>query len=211
MCIALIFIISFLTVIRFEQRKIKSFLNPVKELAEKMHFPDESKFSQLVNQLKEHKKAPVLQLVNNITKWSSDRLPKMNRTYQSIKNVLKNQIGEALVGKNKMSGQALISNQLYGSFNSELVNYDVHIFYYPWYLSEGYDGRWKHWNHNRLPYWKKGEIDKYSTSGHTPVDDIAADFYPELGPYSSNDPSVIKQHMKWIKQSGAGRYIFKCK
>ncbi|MFI7231660.1 ThuA domain-containing protein [Nonomuraea angiospora] len=65
----------------------------------------------------------------------------------------------------------------------------VHVFYYPWYGSPQVSGGWRHW----------------PQGGHTPPDDIGADFYPALGAYDSGDfAGTVAQHMKWIKQSGAG-------
>ena len=59
-------------------------------------------------------------------------------------------------------------------------------FYYPWYGSEGVDGAWYHWDHH----------------GHRPPEDIAANFYPQLGSYSSNASAVIEAHM--ADMAGAG-------
>lgn len=66
---------------------------------------------------------------------------------------------------------------------------DVHLFYYPWY---GSAGEYRHWQQR----------------GHTPPLDIGADLYPKLGAYDSGDPRVLAQHMKWIKQSGAGVIVY---
>ncbi len=70
-------------------------------------------------------------------------------------------------------------------------SYRVAAFYYPWYGTPRTDGKWIHWNQN----------------GHTPPQDIASDYYPELGPYSSDDPTVVEQHMKWLRQAGIGVII----
>ena len=71
---------------------------------------------------------------------------------------------------------------------------NVHAFYYPWYGSPKIDGHYSHWNHQVLPHWNK-EIDKiYPKFVHKPPNDIASDFYPELGAYSSRDPEVIDEH-----------------
>lgn len=37
---------------------------------------------------------------------------------------------------------------------------------------------------------------------HTPPNDVASMFYPQLGPYSSRDPAIIDKHMKWISSAG---------
>lgn len=84
------------------------------------------------------------------------------------------------------------------------VNYDVHIFYYPWYGNPEHDGKYLHWNHPYLPHWDKIEAAKWPSGQHKPPDDIGANFYPQLGPYSSGDPVVVEDHMKQVQLSGAG-------
>ncbi|KAK3097124.1 hypothetical protein FSP39_006598 [Pinctada imbricata] len=88
--------------------------------------------------------------------------------------------------------------------SSLIVNYNVHIFYYPWYGTPKIDGKYYHWNHPYLPHWDKKENKKWPNGSHVPPHDIGANFYPKLGPYSSKDPMVLDQHMKWIQMSGAG-------
>ncbi|WP_083754083.1 glycoside hydrolase family 99 protein [Actinosynnema sp. ALI-1.44] len=68
---------------------------------------------------------------------------------------------------------------------------DVHLFYYPWYGSPAVHGAYRHW----------------PQGGHTPPDDVGADFYPTLGAYDSGDTAVIDQHMRMIQQSGAGTIV----
>src|SRR3990172_1121679 len=70
-------------------------------------------------------------------------------------------------------------------------SYKVAAFYYPWYGNPTIDGEWIHWTQNN----------------HLPPDDIAADYYPALGAYSSNDPEVVAQHMLWLRQAGVGVII----
>ena len=84
-------------------------------------------------------------------------------------------------------------------------NYNVHVFYYPWYASPAVDGRYMHWNHRILPHWKPEVSAQYPSGHHTPPEDIGASFYPRLGPYSSRDPFAINDHMRQIRSSGAGR------
>ena len=67
-------------------------------------------------------------------------------------------------------------------------SYKVGTFYYSWYGSPQFNGEWVHWTQD----------------AHTPPDDIASDYYPVLGPYSSTDPQVIAQHMTWLRQAGIG-------
>ncbi|HSB02507.1 MAG TPA: hypothetical protein VLE49_17775, partial [Anaerolineales bacterium] len=70
-------------------------------------------------------------------------------------------------------------------------SYKVAAFYYPWYGNPSTDGQWVHWDsHNLLP-----------------PDDISSDYYPALGAYSSKDPAVVEQHMKWLRQAGIGVVI----
>lgn len=71
------------------------------------------------------------------------------------------------------------------------LSYKVAAFYYPWYGNPSVDGQWIHWTQNN----------------HLPPDNIASDYYPALGAYSSNDPEVIAQHMKWLQQAGIGVII----
>ena len=55
----------------------------------------------------------------------------------------------------------------------------VTAFFYIWYGSLAHDRAWRHWNQN----------------AHQPPDDIASQFYPEGGPFSSRDPSVLSAQM----------------
>jgi len=71
----------------------------------------------------------------------------------------------------------------------------VITFYYPWYGNPEVNGAWMHWNHKVLI--KDGSF-------YEPPDSIGADFYPQLGPYSSADPIVIDQHLKWMAESRIG-------
>ncbi|MFC5828313.1 ThuA domain-containing protein [Nonomuraea insulae] len=72
------------------------------------------------------------------------------------------------------------------------VSPNVHVFYYPWYGSPSVNGAWRHWEQG----------------GRTPPADIGADLYPKLGPYDSGDTAAIDQHMRWIRQSGAGVLVY---
>jgi glycoprotein endo-alpha-1,2-mannosidase len=67
----------------------------------------------------------------------------------------------------------------------------VSIFYYPWYGTPAHDGQWLHWNQN----------------GHTPPLDIASQFYPRRGPYSSGDPKVVAAQMAEIARTGVGEVV----
>jgi glycoprotein endo-alpha-1,2-mannosidase len=79
----------------------------------------------------------------------------------------------------------------------------IQTFYYPWYDSPNYNNdSYRHWNHEYLPNWDKHDKQVYPTGHHIPPDDIGSWYYPKLGPYSSRDPAVIDQHMKWISSAG---------
>ena len=83
-------------------------------------------------------------------------------------------------------------------------SYNIHTFYYAWYGNLKFDRTYIHWNHKYLPHWD-ANIAKFQKKGqHSPPDDIGANFYPELGPYSSRDPEVINAHMRQIRSAGIG-------
>uniref|UniRef100_A0A1A7X6F9 Mannosidase, endo-alpha-like n=1 Tax=Iconisemion striatum TaxID=60296 RepID=A0A1A7X6F9_9TELE len=90
------------------------------------------------------------------------------------------------------------SDRDYGIF------YDVHIFYYLWYGSPSVDHQYIHWDHPLVPHWDPKIAASHAQGRHLPPDDIAASFYPELGPYSSRDPAVLESHMAQIEASAAG-------
>lgn len=77
------------------------------------------------------------------------------------------------------------------------LNYNVQAFYYPWFGNPEFDGEYLHWKHTQMGQVKNPKI-------FPGGDDIGADFYPQLGCYSCNDPIVIRQHMKWLRQAGIG-------
>ncbi|XP_041462899.1 glycoprotein endo-alpha-1,2-mannosidase-like [Lytechinus variegatus] len=83
-------------------------------------------------------------------------------------------------------------------------NYNLHAFYYPWYGTPGFDGMYLHWNHPLLPHWNKDEAKKWPSGSWKPPGEIGANFYPQLGPYSSRDPAVIEDHMKQLRLAGIG-------
>ncbi len=73
----------------------------------------------------------------------------------------------------------------------------VVAFYYPWYGNPDVDGEYRHWNHQIFGY----DNDTLSFSGG---DDIGANYYPQLGCYSSNDKELLKTHMQQLGQAGIG-------
>lgn len=66
------------------------------------------------------------------------------------------------------------------------------IYYYAWYANPTYDGQWLHWQ----------------DYGHNPPEDLSSAFYPKLAAYSSSDPWVISQHMKWISEAKINVVIY---
>ncbi|NQT83583.1 hypothetical protein HQ563_11185 [bacterium] len=63
---------------------------------------------------------------------------------------------------------------------------EVLAFYYPWYGTPDLDGNWVHWG--------KPDFEKK---------DLPASLnYPILGPYSSHDPKIVKEHMRMMKDAG---------
>jgi len=101
----------------------------------------------------------------------------------------------------------LCSFLLIFSFNqnsayTEKVSYKIHTFYYNWYGSPEHDGRYFHWNHNIIPHWK--DTTWNGAGAFAGGDDIGANYYPELGCYSSNDPKIIAQHFKLMRKAKIG-------
>ncbi|XP_074663123.1 glycoprotein endo-alpha-1,2-mannosidase-like [Tubulanus polymorphus] len=84
------------------------------------------------------------------------------------------------------------------------LNYNVHVFYYPWYGNPLHDGKYKHWNHEYIKHWDKDVAKKWPNRTHAPPHDIGASFYPALGAYSSRDPTIIDLHMKQLLYAGIG-------
>jgi glycoprotein endo-alpha-1,2-mannosidase len=82
------------------------------------------------------------------------------------------------------------------------LNYNLHTFYYAWYGNEETDGLQRHWDHEVLPHWSDKTWDNHPRFlGH---EDIGANFYPELGCYSSNDTNIVSKHMQMIERAGIG-------
>lgn len=66
------------------------------------------------------------------------------------------------------------------------------VYYYGWYGNPATDGQWLHWN-------------EYE---HVPPTDISSAYYPMLGPYSSQDPTVLEQHIRWIAGANINVLIY---
>ncbi|CAG00258.1 unnamed protein product [Tetraodon nigroviridis] len=85
------------------------------------------------------------------------------------------------------------------------IFYDVHIFYYLWYGAPSVDNKYIHWDHVLVPHWDPKIAAGHAQGRHAPPEDIASSFYPELGPYSSRDQTVLESHMAQIEASAAGK------
>jgi len=82
----------------------------------------------------------------------------------------------------------------------DVPNYRAIVFYYNWYGSTRLDGAPLHWAHDVIR-----ENDRDTTTARIPGGgDIAANFYPQLGEYSSADAGVIERHMAMIASAGIG-------
>ncbi len=68
-------------------------------------------------------------------------------------------------------------------------SYRVAAFYYPWYRSQETNRIWEPWS---------------DSNQFHPPEDIASDYYPVLGPYSSSSPAVVAQHFAWLRNAGVG-------
>lgn len=88
--------------------------------------------------------------------------------------------------------------------NLPAPNSNLHVFYYTWYGNPKFDGKYIHWNHDLLKHWDAKLAGNYPTGKHNPPEDIGANFYPELGSYSSKDPSVLEAHMKQMQSAAIG-------
>jgi hypothetical protein len=62
----------------------------------------------------------------------------------------------------------------------------VTAFYYPWFETTVQDGSYAHW----------------AQYGHAPPNDIDSVYYPALGVYSSDDPTVLDEQMQELQRAG---------
>lgn len=65
------------------------------------------------------------------------------------------------------------------------------IFFYPWYSNVRHDGGYTHWTQN----------------GHLPPFDVASQFFPMRGAYSSSDPRVLRDQMRDIAAGGVDEVV----
>ena len=65
------------------------------------------------------------------------------------------------------------------------------IFFYPWYSNPSHDGQYAHW----------------TQGGHAPPFDLASQFFPMRGAYSSGDPRVLRAQMADIAAAGVDEVV----
>ena len=65
------------------------------------------------------------------------------------------------------------------------------IFYYPWYGAPQRDGSYLHWGQ----------------AGHAPPVDIASNYYPVRGAYSSSNPKILRAQMREIAGTGVREVV----
>ena len=121
--------------------------------------------------------------------------PKVFETQKEINDRRYKEMREKIVDNKIARMSRKMRNKILPLLNNSIVvesNYNVHIFYYPWFRSKEYDGFWKHWNHDYLPNWKKNDKRVFPEGSHEPPADIGANYYPEMGCYSSVDPKVSR-------------------
>lgn len=112
---------------------------------------------------------------------------------------------QASPGQSRGAGGSDTKVVLSSSDRDYSIFYDVHIFYYLWYGSPSLDNKYIHWDHVLVPHWDPKIAVSHAQGRHTPPEDVASSFYPELGPYSSRDPKVLEAHMAQIEAAAAGK------
>ncbi|CAE7392362.1 Maneal [Symbiodinium sp. CCMP2456] len=78
----------------------------------------------------------------------------------------------------------------------------VHAAFYLWYGTPEVDGKWLHWDHKVLPHWDKEVDAKYDKFNWSPPDEPHATFYPDRGPYSSSDESILLSQFEDLAKAG---------
>ena len=118
--------------------------------------------------------------------------------YRAIKILMTSKFLYSLL----LSSVLLIASCKQNSGDLEMTTEKVHTFYYNWYGAPEHDKEYFHWNHDILPHWS--DTTWNNAGGYAGGNDIGANFYPELGCYSSNDPKTIAEHFKLIRKAGIG-------
>ncbi|GHT71782.1 endo-alpha-mannosidase [Bacteroidia bacterium] len=111
---------------------------------------------------------------------------------------------------NKLSGILILFVLLFFSCSEstekqkEDISHETFCFYYNWYGNIEKDGKDIHWAH---PVLKQGPNDNV-TSGYLPGgDNIASNYFPQMGTYSCTDTVTIRKHMGMLKQAGIGTIV----
>jgi glycoprotein endo-alpha-1,2-mannosidase len=101
-----------------------------------------------------------------------------------------------------ISGDASINKLAEGVDENSVVNFKVHTFYYGWFGNPEHNGNYRAWNHPVIPHWV--DTTWNNKEPYPGGDDVGANFYPQLGSYSSMNPEIIATHMQQIKDAGIG-------
>lgn len=80
-----------------------------------------------------------------------------------------------------------------------------HTFYYGWYGNPEFNKDYIGWNSGIIPH--KVQTKWNDLPPYPGGDDLAANFYPQLGSYSSIDPEVIETHIQQIRDAGIGAVV----
>src|SRR5262245_23005571 len=80
----------------------------------------------------------------------------------------------------------LVLALLLGAPGSASAGSVVSAFYYPWFGTNSHDGDYAHW----------------AQGGHSPPNDIASNFYPAVGVYSSSSAVVLNAQMLDVTRAG---------
>jgi len=134
--------------------------------------------------------------LNQITKKDLESNPLSSSPEDEI--LIKTNQQKRDLDKTKIKGRAQDENNMDKEIPKPVnhqPSFKTITFYYPWYGNPNTDGQWIHWNHQILI--KDGTY-------YEPPDQIGANYYPSLGPYSSSDPEVVDQHMKWMSEARIG-------
>lgn len=81
----------------------------------------------------------------------------------------------------------------------------VTAFYYLWYGTPAFDGRYVHWNHSVLEHWSPKVQQQFShLKGYSyePPEKLHSPYYPLRGPYSVMDEETIRQQLEEMAAAG---------
>ena len=115
--------------------------------------------------------------------------------------------GVDAAGPSSRSTQKATRNASTGRRVPKIGALGLHAFYYAWYGNPEMDGKWLHWDHEVLKHWGGPAVNaKFPTVGskHKPPQRIGSNYFPELGPYSSRNATVVNEHVQMMAESGIG-------